>query len=142
MALKILTVLAGATVGGAETFFVSLNQALKRGGVAVRSVLKANAAREAALAKDDIAFDTAPFAAHLDFVTTRKLRRVAREFKPDVLLAFAGRAASFAPRGDYTLIGRLGGYYNLKNFKHCDHLVCNAPDLVRYITEHGWAKER
>ena len=35
-------------------------------------------------------------------------------------------------------IGRLGGYYNLKNFRRCDYLVCNAPDLVRYVTEGGW----
>jgi len=39
-------------------------------------------------------------------------------------------------------IGRLGGYYNLKNFRRCDYLVCNAPDLVRYVTEGGWPKER
>jgi glycosyltransferase involved in cell wall biosynthesis len=42
------------------------------------------------------------------------------------------------PRGVGALIGRLGGYYNLKNFKTCDYLVCNAPDLVRYVTEGGW----
>jgi glycosyltransferase involved in cell wall biosynthesis len=142
MALKILTVLAGAPVGGAETFFVSLTTALKRSGLAVRSVLRGNLAREAALHEDGIAFDTAPFLAHLDFLTTRKLRRVAREFEPDVVLAFAGRAASLTPHGRYALIGRLGGYYNLKNFKHCDYLVCNAPDLVRYVTQSGWAKNR
>jgi glycosyltransferase involved in cell wall biosynthesis len=66
------------------------------------------------------------------------LKRSAGEFRPDIVLAFAGRAASFVPRGDYTTIGRLGGYYNLKNFEACDYLVCNAPDLVRYVTEGGW----
>jgi hypothetical protein len=30
------------------------------------------------------------------------------------VLAFAGRAASFAPKGSHTVIGRLGGYYNLR----------------------------
>lgn len=140
--LKILTVLAGGRVGGAETFFVSLNCALKRAGLAVRSVLKPNVAREGALHDEGIVFDTAPFSAYLDFITTRRLKRVAHEFKPDVVLAFAGRAASFAPRGDYVLIGRLGGYYNLANFKRCDYLVCNAPDLVRYVTDGGWAKDR
>jgi glycosyltransferase involved in cell wall biosynthesis len=142
MALKILTVLAGASVGGAETFFVSLTAALKRSGLAVRSVLKPNAPREAALKEAGVVFDTAPFGAMLDFVTGRTLRSATAEFKPDVVLAFAGRAAAFTPRGDYALIGRLGGYYNLKNFRHCDHLVCNAPDLVRYVTEEGFPKER
>ena len=31
---------------------------------------------------------------------------------------------------------------NLNNFRRCDYLVCNAPDLVRYCVERGWAKER
>jgi glycosyltransferase involved in cell wall biosynthesis len=59
-----------------------------------------------------------------------------------VVLALAGRAASFLSRGPHVCIGRLGGYYNLKNFRHCDELVCNAPDLVRYVTDGGWPQER
>jgi len=39
MPLKILTVMAGASVGGAETFFVTLTLALSRAGVELRSVL-------------------------------------------------------------------------------------------------------
>jgi glycosyltransferase involved in cell wall biosynthesis len=46
------------------------------------------------------------------------------------------------PPGDYALIGRLGGYYNFNYFRRCDYLVCNTPNLVRYVTEGGWAKER
>jgi glycosyltransferase involved in cell wall biosynthesis len=46
------------------------------------------------------------------------------------------------PRGNYAVIGRLGGYYNLKNFRACDYLVCNAPDLVRYVIERGWTDSK
>src|SRR5215471_834791 len=142
MTLKVLTVLAGAPVGGAETFFVSLSRALERAGLDVQSLVKPNAAREAALAEEDIPHRTAPFGGPFDFTTASKLRKMTEVFKPDVVLAFAGRAASFARSGDHVLIGRLGGYYNLKNFKHCDYLVCNAPDLVRYCVEGGWPKQR
>jgi glycosyltransferase involved in cell wall biosynthesis len=142
MTRKILTVLAGAGVGGAETFFVSLTTALKRAGLDVRSVIKPNPLRETALKEQGVAFTTAPFGHWFDFVTGGILRRAAAEFAPDCVLAFAGRAASFARKGNATLIGRLGGYYNLKNFRHCDHLVCNAPDLVRYVTEGGFEKDR
>lgn len=134
--------LAGAEVGGAETFFVSLTSALPRAGLDVRSVLKPNRDREAALGREGIRYDTAPFRSVLDFATPGTLRRIAAEFHPDVVLAFAGRAASFLPRGSHVRIGRLGGYYNLKNFRRCDHLVCNAPDLVRYVTDGGWPQER
>jgi glycosyltransferase involved in cell wall biosynthesis len=70
------------------------------------------------------------------------LRRAADAFQPDIVFAFAGRAASFVPRGNYTVIGRLGGYYNLSNFQTCDYLVCNAPDLVRYVVAGGWPETR
>jgi len=142
MTLKILTVLAGASVGGAETFFTTLTAALARAGLDVRSVLKANALREAALAQAGIGFEMAPFRIPLDFTTRRILRKIAEEFRPDCVLAFAGRAAAFVPRGSYALIGRLGGYYNLKNFRDCDYLVCNTPDLVRYVMEAGWPESK
>ena len=142
MTLRILTVLAGASVGGAETFFVSLT--MRAGTSRTRCALGAQTERdrEAALAGQGILFDLAPFGSLLDFSTGAVLRRMADEFQPDVVLAFAGRAASFLPRGGPVRIGRLGGYYNLKNFRHCDHLVCNAPDLVRYVTDGGWSEER
>jgi glycosyltransferase involved in cell wall biosynthesis len=142
MTLKVLTVLAGASVGGAETFFVSLTCALAKAGVIVRSVLKSNEDREGALAGCGIAYGTAPFRSFLDFSTGAVLRLMMDEFRPDVILAFAGRAASFLPSTGPVRIGRLGGYYNLRNFRRCEHLVCNAPDLVRYVTDGGWPKDR
>ena len=140
MALKILTTMAGAAVGGAETFFVTLTTALKRAGLEVRSVLKPNEGRNTALREAGIPYETAPFATPIDFTTRAILRRAANE--ADVVLAFAGRAASFVSHGRARVIGRLGGYYNLKNFRNCDYLVCNAPDLIRYVREGGWPNER
>ena len=69
MTLKVLTVLAGASVGGAETFFVSLTRALAKAGLDVRSVLKPNSDREAGLAADGVPYKTAPFGSLLDFST-------------------------------------------------------------------------
>src|SRR5262249_3663976 len=142
MALKILTVLAGASVGGAETFFVSLTLALARAGLEVRSVLKPNALRQEALTRGGIPYETASFRSLLDFSTARLLGRTAAALAPDIIRAFAGRAASFAPQGRHTVIGRLGGYYNLRNFRRCAHLVCNAPDLVRYVKDGGWPQDK
>src|ERR1051326_782130 len=142
MALKILTMLAGASVGGAETFFVSLTLALARAGLDVRSVLKPNALRQEALSRTGLRYETAAFRSVLDFTTARVLERTVAAFTPDIVLAFAGRAASFAPQGRHKIIGRLGGYYNLKNFRRCDQLVCNAPDLVRSVKASGWPEER
>jgi len=92
MALKILTMLAGASVGGAETFFVSLTLALARAGLKVQSVLKPNAAREESLARAGLRYETAPFSSVLDFRTPGVLDRTITAFAPDIVLAFAGRA--------------------------------------------------
>ena len=142
MTLRIVTALAGAKVGGAEAFFVTLTTALARAGVSVHAILKPNAARQDALTAAGIGFSLAPFGKFLDFETGRVFRKTAKEFRPDVVLAFAGRATAKTPRGDYALIGRLGGYYNLENFRNCDALICNAPDLVRHAMDGGWQKER
>jgi glycosyltransferase involved in cell wall biosynthesis len=142
MTLRILTVLAGAKVGGAEAFFVSLTLALKAAGVTVRSAMKANGPRERALAAAGIAYDLVRFGVLFDVLSRRKLARIAEDFRPDIVLTFAGRASAAMPKGEYAFIGRLGGYYNLKNFRKCDYLVCNAPDLVRYAVAGGWPKER
>jgi glycosyltransferase involved in cell wall biosynthesis len=142
MPLKILTVMAGASVGGAETFFVTLTLALSRASLEVSSVLKPNAMRERALKEGGIPYETAAFRRPVDLTTGRILRQTIEAFRPDIAFAFAGRAASFMARANPVLIGRLGGYYNLKNFQACDYLVCNAPDLVRYVTEGGWPSSK
>jgi glycosyltransferase involved in cell wall biosynthesis len=134
--------MGGSQVGGAEAFFVTLNRAFKTRGVAVHAVLRNHPVHTADLDQAKIPYDTARFGGPADLWTTSRLRKIARAFRPDVVLTFAGRASSHMPRGDYTLIGRLGGYYGLKYFRHCDYLVCNAPDLVRYVVEGGWRSER
>jgi len=133
-----MTVLAGAPVGGAETFFVTLSGALAQDGHAVCSVLKPNKLRQTALEEEGIGYATAPFASSFDWTTPRVLRKTAETFRPEIVLAFAGRAAKAVPKGAYKVVGRLGGYYNLDNFHNCDHLVCNSPDVLRHVVTQGW----
>lgn len=142
MSLRILTVLAGAAVGGAETFFTTLTTALARAGLSVRSVLKPSTTRESVLRQAGVAFAIAPFRTPFDWTTTRVIRETADQFCADVILAFAGRAARFVPQGPYKIVGRLGGYYNLANFRRCDHLVCNSADVLRHVSENGWPTTR
>jgi glycosyltransferase involved in cell wall biosynthesis len=140
--LRIITVCGASALGGSETFFVTLTLGLQRAGMNVRSVIKHNRLRQQALRHARIAFDVLPFFRRFDWITGRRFAHIAQEFEPDVVLTITGRGAAMTPPGDYALIGRLGGYYNFDYFRRCDYLVCNTPDLVRYVTEGGWAKER
>jgi len=142
MSLRLFTAMGGSQVGGAEAFFVTLNRALHARGLAVHAVLRENPIHTTDFVHAGISYDTAKFGGPFDLWTSRYLRKIAKNFRPDVVLTFAGRASSLMPSGDYTRIGRLGGYYNLKNFKQCDYLICNAPDLVRYVVESGWHGDR
>ena len=142
MPLRVLTVMAGAPYGGAETFFVTLSTALARAGLDIHAVLRPSVSREASLKEGGVPYDTLPFNRWFDMRTRTGLKRIAQRFRPDVVLSFAGRASSMIPKGDYALIGRLGGYYTLGNFQRCDHLVCNTPDLERYIVKAGWPASR
>lgn len=140
--LKVITVCGASALGGSETFFVTLTQGLARAGANIRSVLKHNTIREHALCDAGIPFDVLPFFRRFDWITARKFRRIAGDFRPEVVLTITGRGAAMTPPGDYALIGRLGGYYNFDYFRRCDYLVCNTPDLVQYVTQGGWARDR
>ncbi|SVD27918.1 uncharacterized protein METZ01_LOCUS380772 [marine metagenome] len=37
-------------------------------------------------------------------------------------------------------VGRMGGYYKLKYFRKCHHLIGNTMGMIRYIGELGWPK--
>jgi glycosyltransferase involved in cell wall biosynthesis len=142
MSLKLLTVLGSNKTGGAEAFYITLNRALHARGVNVRAVLRGNPVHLSELEEAGIPTGIAGFGGLFDFTTKSRLRAIAGDFAPDAVLTFAGRASEHMPRRGYPILGRLGGYYNLKHFKNCDHLICNTPDLIRHVTDTGWPTER
>jgi glycosyltransferase involved in cell wall biosynthesis len=141
-AIRLLEAMAGAAHGGAEMHFVRLCVALKRAGVDQRVLMRPHKARMAELRRADIEPVEAPFGGRLDFVTRRIFSREIARFRPNVVLTYMSRASRKCPRGDFVHIARLGGYYNLKYYRHCDHLIGITPDLVDYFMEHGWPRER
>jgi glycosyltransferase involved in cell wall biosynthesis len=82
------------------------------------------------------------FGGAFDFLTKPRMQRALQDFKPDVVMAWMQRAARFTPQGPWILVGRFGGYYDLKYFRHCDHLVANTHDLVCAITAEHWPPAR
>ena len=141
--MTILHLLGSPYEGGAETFFMDLVEALRDVGVPQAVAMHANTGREAGLRSLQIPFETMPFAAPLDLVTAPRVRAYARRVDARILLQWMNRAGRVAPRrGDWTKIGRLGGYYDLKYYRGCDHLVGNTQDIVRYIRSKGWPADR
>lgn len=142
--MRVLQSMAGAQHGGAEAFFVRLVIALHKAGLEQRVVIRRNRDRAQHLSAAGIAPRQLRFGGKLDFTTRLSLAGEIRSFKPDVVLSWMSRAASFAPKGGkrFRHVGRLGGYYDLKYYQSCDYLVGNTPDIVDYIVRSGWPAER
>ena len=132
--------MAGAVHGGAEVFFERLVLASAAAGDEVLPVIRGEPARAARLAAVNPV--QLAFGGVLDLRTGPRLRAALRGCGPAVTVAWMGRAARFAPRGAWTLAGRLGGYYDLGRFRRCDYLVANTAGLVRWIKGQGWPAGR
>ena len=140
--MRVLQIMAGAEMGGAEAFFERLCRALHGAGVDQRLAIRTNPTRSSLLRGAGLVVDEFPFGGLLDITTGRALNRLAADYRPDVALAWMNRAAARMPSGPFIKVARLGGYYDLKYYKRCDYLVGNTPDICRYLKDQGWPEER
>ncbi len=139
---RVLQAIAGAVHGGAEAFFVRLVPALARAGLEQRVVIRRDDARSAALQRAGIEPVELAFGGSFDFTTRRGLRGELDSFKPDIALTWMSRATAYCPSGPFVHAARLGGYYDLKYYRACDHLIGNTPDIVAHLVKSGWPAER
>ncbi len=139
---RVAHVMAGAVNGGAELFFERLCLALQAEGEAVLPVIRTDAPRAARLRAGGLAPVQLGFGTALDRLTRPRLARALHRFAPGVVVAWMNRANMHAPRGDWTLVGRLGGYYDLRYYRRCDHLIGNTHGIVAWLRAQGWAADR
>lgn len=140
--MRLLHIIAGGRHGGAETFFTDLARGLSRAGVEQYAITRSYPDRLSHLNESGCGFTVSRMGGPLDLLSKLEVKRATSSFDPDVILAWMNRAARFAPKGPWKTVGRLGGYYDLKYYQGCDHLVCNTPDLVRHCTDQGWCEDR
>jgi glycosyltransferase involved in cell wall biosynthesis len=140
--VRVLQAMAGAAHGGAEAFFERLAIALQRAGLEQRLLIRRQGARAARLKSAGLDVVEAPFGGPLDLATALAFRREVARFSPDLVLTWMNRATRFCPRGAFVHVARLGGYYDVKYYRACDHLIGNTPDIVRYLTDQGWPAVR
>ena len=146
--MRIAQVMGSAALGGAEAFYERLVPALAAAGDTVLAVTRRDAGRTARLRAAGIEPVELPFRNQLDFVTGRRLAVALDAFRPDVVMSWMNRASGYAggarrrPGVGWTLVGRLGGYYDLKHYRACDHLAGNTHGLRDWMIGQGWPAER
>ena len=139
---RILQMMAGSPMGGAENFYMRLVPALARAGQDQHAVIRTHQDRYKQLIEANIPTDQLRFGGALDFLTGLRLKNIIRDYKPDVILSWMSRAARFTPKGPHVNVARLGGYYDLKYFRTCDHLIGNTQDICDYLIREGWPEDR
>ena len=140
--MRILQVMAGANFGGAEAFFTRLVVALRRAGLHQRVVIRNNKSRAQILRQGGIEPVEFRFGGPLDIFTRMGLNREIASFAPHIIMTWMNRASSMCPKGNFVHVARLGGYYELKYYQNCDHLIGNTQDIVDYLVDKGWPTER
>ena len=134
-----LHVIGGKGLGGAEGFFIRLVNALARRGEPVAAVTVGNGAIARAI-DPAVQHYHAPMLGTWDLYSRWKINRYIADFRPDVVQTYMGRATRIVrlPRGRAPVhLARLGGFYNLKGYRHAHAWVGNTRGIHDYLTAHG-----
>jgi glycosyltransferase involved in cell wall biosynthesis len=142
MTRRVLQAIAGAEHGGAETFFIRLAAALQRAGDPQRVLIRRNSSRAQCLRAAGVGVGELAFGGIFDLATRSAFGREIAAWRPDIVLTWMSRATRLCPRGDFVHVARLGGYYDLKYYRRCDHLIGNTRAIVDYGVAKGWPCER
>lgn len=140
--MRVLQLMAGASHGGAETAFVDMCLAMAQSGVSLCVASRPNA-RLNALRAQDIPVRTLPFGGPLDLYTGWQIRRLIRDFHPDIIQTWMSRAALHIPRNPGApVVSRLGGYYNLRYYARTDYFTTITPDIREHLIALGISPDR
>lgn len=139
---KVLQVIAGAAHGGAELFFVRLVLALHRAGLDQRVVMRPDPDRARLLRDGGIEPVEVQFGSILALKARSALRAELKSYRPDIALTWMSRASWVMPKGAPIHAARLGGYYPLKYYRNCDHMIGNTRGIVDWLRREGWPADR
>jgi hypothetical protein len=130
--------MAGDKVGGAETFFVDAIKALHETPHEQYVITRDNNPHKIAqIQRRGIPLKTASFSNLLRWPTAQTIKESIKEFQPDIIHHYMGRAGSFSQAGDHANLGWYGGYYKPSRFKHCTHHAAVTQDIVEHIIAQG-----
>lgn len=136
--LNVLHVIGAKNAGGAETFALRLFIAQhKDDRFNVTCVVRKGSWIEEQLRSEGVPTMTAPFGKMLDFRTTPIIRNAIDILEIDIVQGWMNRACSKLPEADVATLGRMGGYYKLKNYDNCHVIAGNTTKICDYLADNG-----
>jgi glycosyltransferase involved in cell wall biosynthesis len=140
--MRVLNVIGSNKKGGAEQFFIRHALAMRERGVDQVIAVRKGGWVEHKLKDAGIEPIAFSFGGALDFRTRKKVEKLIATEHPDVILSWMGRAAKHVPDTDTPHITRLGNYYPLKHYTHCDYFIGNTPGIADFIRDNGIGANR
>jgi glycosyltransferase involved in cell wall biosynthesis len=134
-----LHIIGGKKLGGAERFFVRLVNALARRGEAVEAVTVAGGEIDAAI-DPHVPRHHAPLAGVLDLWSRLRIGQIVKQQAPAIVQTYMGRATRLThlpPKGRSIHVARLGGYYDLKGYRHAHAWIGNTRGICDYLIREG-----
>jgi glycosyltransferase involved in cell wall biosynthesis len=129
--------------GGAERFFVNLAQAFAARGVEQRFVIRPGRSWRPEIAPLGPIIENDYRRLSLSSLwLSHRVRRIARDWQPDAIMAWMPRAARLIPEAPGAVkLTRLGDFpRHLDHFRRCDLLVGNIPGIGQHCLALGWRK--
>ena len=140
--LRILNIISGAEFGGAELFFERIATSFEKNkNINQKVIIRSNENRFNSLKNSIQNIEQIKFFNRYNPLCKIKIKRVIEEFLPNIVMTWMNRASQIIPSekiSNEVTIGRLGGFYKIKNYSKCDYLITNTPDLKDYVISEGW----
>lgn len=139
--MKVLQVMGSGANGGAETYFVDAVLALNEKGLDQAVFVRPQCNRIDLLKEKVGKVYEGCFDNFLRFPTHWQMRKIIREYKPDIIQYWMNRAGSYSTKGDHVGVAWFGDYCSLKHFKDCSYFVGVTPEIVEYEIQQGAPRE-
>ncbi|MEE2730024.1 MAG: glycosyltransferase [Pseudomonadota bacterium] len=141
--MRLMQILLSQAEAGAETYFEKVAAAFaQQDGIEQHLVIEALPSRESRLNSAGVQYTAVPMGLiSRPLLYDFTLHKAVRDFKPDLIVTWVNRASKKCPPTSAVVVGRLGGYYDINNYRKCQHLIVNTPDLVRHVTDKGWSAD-
>lgn len=140
--MKTLHLIGSKSLGGAERWFIRFTRALAGAGEPTHALVR----RGSDLVGVDwgqVQLDQLPMRTVWDPLSRREVRRAVRRIAPDLVQTYMGRATRLTHLGGRPVhLARLGNYYDLGGYRHCDAWIGNTRGICDYLVQAGFPVER
>jgi glycosyltransferase involved in cell wall biosynthesis len=130
--------------GGAENFFARLTLALNQTGNKVLAITPPDCPTQQKIEKT-VAVTPVAMRGNWDIFSSYRIKKLVKQTGFPIVQTWMGRATRLTNINSLSgviHVARLGGYYNLKSYRHADAWVGNTKGICDYLIEQGMPLNR